>query len=302
MLVINFNRPFFKDEKWSIFLISFLVCLFAKSQDNYKLYSSDNEKQITEKYKALIFQKDKSFEIESDSTYQIKINNIKLVDSIFINLKLKYYKVEIQNIKSKKIYIDDVEDLTEIVISTQKHFQEFTLKSFSNRICQVRQGTGKKLNLINLDTLKGNYISSLELFIKKQPKKFRFKTELKIGIQLGSVSSLDDIEVNYLDEITIKKIKPNFNGWLEFDIKKLSVPRDAKYLAIVVYFYDSFIIIPCPSYKSMREQIFIPTIYRPIKERGRIIEDKWLIYNENMEYPTSNPYEILPLKINTTNF
>lgn len=295
------NRPFFTVKKWSILLA---VCsfFFSQAQNDYVLVSYENNKQITRDFSALTFKNKKLVEIKSNENYSITIENLRALDSIYINLQEKLYKISSADIITDKIYIKQVDDLNEVNIAVKRAQKNHTLKSFSNNICKVYQGSGKTMNLIHVDSLKGSLITSIELYVKKQPKRFRKKKSLRIGIQLGSVNSLDSILVKYIDASVLKNIPSDYSGWLKFDLSNIKIPNDSKYLAVIAVFYDAHIIIPCPTNKAMREEIFLPTLYRPLTDRGKIIEDRWLFYNEEMIFPAANPFAILPLKINTTNF
>lgn len=302
MVFRNFlNRPFFAIKKWSIFLAVFSF-IFSRAQNDYVLVSYENNKQITKDFSALTFKNKNLVEIKSNENYTITIENISALDSIYINLNEKLHKIKSADIKTNKIYIKQIDELNEVNISVNRVQKSYTLKSYSNNICKVYQGSGKTMNLVHVDSLKGSRITSIELYVKKQTKRFRRKKSLRIGIQLGSVNSLDSILVKYIDATVLKNIPSDFSGWLKFDLSNIKIPNDSRYLAVIAVFYDAHIIIPCPTNKAMREEIFLPTLYRPVTDRGKIIEDRWLFYNEEMILPTANPFAILPLKINTTNF
>lgn len=302
MIIRNLlNRPFFNGKKWAIFIAVFSF-FFLQAQNDYLLFSYENNRQITKDFSALTFKNKKLVEIKSNQNYTITIENMSTLDSIYINLNEKLYRVRSADIKIDKIFIKQVDDLNEVMISVNREQKNYTLKSFSNNICKVYQGSGKTMNLIHVDSLKGSSITSLELYIKRQTKSFRKKKSLRIGIQLGSVNSLDSILVKNIDSTILKNIPSDFSGWLKFDFPYIKIPNDSKYLAVIAVFYDAHIIIPCPTNKAMREEIFLPTLYRPLTDRGKIIEDRWVFYNEEMILPTANPFAILPLKINTTNF
>jgi hypothetical protein len=301
MIVINiiFNRgsPFILGLTL-FFIFSVSIC---NAQVSYKyIYQPENSDTLFN-YQLKIYRSNEIVTIQSSDEGRFLFTKEKFVPADSIVVFSAFGSARLPLNYQDKIFIPvTFKDSLDQITLLSKEIEQFEKKTHGTSLgCKHFWNPGRHMIAISRDSLRGNYITSVAIKLRKAKKDDfgnKLKNKKRLGIRIQSIDSIQKSFDNDLVQVEVFMVENNESGWFEINFKENPVfLDDSSFIGKGFDFYDYGFVTPCHDRGNKNNADFIPLKQIKITEQGKLIDSWWEPLDNYQNYDD----EILPIKIIT---